>query len=532
MSVRQHLLVTLCACLAITLAATYALHLGQQREIAAFARAFSAERREQLDDAVAEESRQLALFVQDYSQWDEMARFVESGDREWARLNIDEVMARFDLDAVWVLSNSGAVIYQAFRSPQTALALPGGLDRLAALQAGAEEARGGFYSAGGRTVDFRALSIHPTADTLRATPAAGWLAAARVLDGRGIDTLARKLKAAVTLHPPGREEVEAGEGELAVSHPLQGFPSGETPAVVHATFKLKSLELGEHYNRRESLILAGSGVFLFALVAWSLNRNVLRPLKRIGESLELHSPRPLEEVPARLPEFLRIAALIRSAFRQQEALHNEILERARLGRDLHDGVIQNLYATGLGIAQGQRLIARDPAAAAKRLEETRRTLNETMEHLRRFIERVEPEESPDVAFADACVALFQTLRVHRDCTLDLQVDEGAEARLAPSSKAALLLIVREAVSNALRHGRAKRVGVSLLPEGQGVRLRVDDDGAGYDPSRVQAGGRGLGNMRARAADLGASLAVETAPGRGVALTVAWSGGTAGRPAAA
>ena len=223
-----------------------------------------------------------------------------------------------------------------------------------------------------------------------------------------------------------------------------------------------------------------------------------------------------------LASLLRIASLIRNAFRQQEALHNEILERSRLGRDLHDGVIQNLYATGLGIAQGRRLIAQDPAAAAERLEETRRTLNETMEHLRRFIERVEPEDSADVVFPDACVALFQTLRVHRDCTLDLQVDERAEARLAPSSKAALLLIVREAVSNALRHGRAKRVGVSLQPEGQGVRLRIDDDGTGYDPARIAAGGRGLGNMRARAADLGASLAVETAPGRGVALTVAWS----------
>ena len=381
-------------------------------------------------------------------------------------------------------------------------------------------------------VDFRALSIHPTADTLRATPPAGWLAAARVLDSRRVGALMRKLKAELVLRPAAPEAARAEEGSLVVRHPLPGFPSGGTPAVLQATFRLKSLELGEYYNRWESLVLVVSGVLMFALLAWSLNRNVLRPLKLIGESLELHSPLPLSGVPGHLPEFARIAERIRSAFRQQDALHNEMLERARLGRDLHDGVIQNLYATGLGIAQGQRLVAQDPGEAAKRLEETRRTLNETMENLRRFIGRVEPEDVPEAGFADACVDLFQTLRVHRDCTLDLEVDEVAEIRLAPSSKAALLLIIREAVSNALRHGRAKRVGVRLLPDGQGVRLHVDDDGAGYDPARIPAGGRGLGNMRARAADLGASLAVEAAPGRGVALTVAWAGTAAARPAAA
>jgi signal transduction histidine kinase len=229
-----------------------------------------------------------------------------------------------------------------------------------------------------------------------------------------------------------------------------------------------------------------------------------------------------------LPEFARIANLVRQSFEQRETLRHEIEERARLGRDLHDGVIQNLYATGLGLAQAQRLATNDPAGAVLRLEQTRQTLNQTMEALRGFIARAEPEASGPVDFTDACVTLFQTLRAGRACELDLNVDTEVAARLPAGTQASLLLIVREAISNALRHGDARHVEISLrldeAPDALAGRacLRVHDDGCGFAlVAQKGGGGRGLDNIRARARELGGAAEFVSSPGCGLDLIVRW-----------
>lgn len=526
MSVRRHLLATLVVCLAITLAATYALHLGQMNETAALAANYTDERQEQLDDEVTEQSHELGLFVEDYSKWDEMVGFVGSLDPEWARLNIDEVMASFRVSAVWVLAPDGRILHASFQSVADAPAPPPDLARIVATKDWTLGI-GGFYRDGDRVVDLRARPIQPTADIAHATAPVGWLLAARVIDEGMVAYLARKLHAQVIVHPvleAGAIDRHSPEESIVVHHALEGIFDGGPVAEVHAVFPTTTLELGEHYNRREFLVLVVSGALLLGVVTWSINRNVLRPLTLIGESLEKSSAAPLAGVSAGLPEFARIADLVRRSFRQQEALQHEIDERVRLGRDLHDGVIQNLYATGLGIAHGARLIGSDPAKAAARLAETRQTLNETMDNLRQFIARVEPEGSAEVDFADSCVTLFQTLRVDRTCDLDLDVEPGVDAAIPQAQKANLLFIVREAVSNALRHGEARHIGVTLARLGEGWRLEVRDDGRGCECPPAAGTGRGLVNIRARAAELGGTLSLISAPDGGVVLGVAWRRG--------
>jgi signal transduction histidine kinase len=527
MSVRRHLLATLVVCFAITLAATYALHIGQQNEAAALTANYTDERQEQLDDEVTEQSHELGLFVKDYSLWDEMAGFVASLDPEWARLNIDEVLESFRVSAVWVLAPDGRILHASFLSAENAPAppAPAVLARIVATRDWRAEI-GGFYRDGERVVDLRARPIQPTADTARTSTPVGWLLTARVLDEDMVAYFTRKLHAEVLIHEAGAADPVAPEESIVVHHALAGLFGGRPVAEVHAVFPTTTLELGEHYNRRELLVLVLSGALLLGVVAWSVNRNVLRPLALIGESLEKNSVEPLAGVSAGLPEFARIADLVRRSFRQQEALRHEIDERARLGRDLHDGVIQNLYATGMGIAHGARLIANDPGKAAARLEETRRTLNETMDNLRHFIARVEPEGAAEVDFADSCVTLFQTLRVDRACALDLDVAPGADSDLPQAQKANLLFIVREAVSNALRHGEARHLAVSLARRGEHWRLEVRDDGKGCALPPPAGTGRGLVNIRARAAELGGSLSLAPGFGGGVTLAVEW--GASGR----
>jgi signal transduction histidine kinase len=94
----------------------------------------------------------------------------------------------------------------------------------------------------------------------------------------------------------------------------------------------------------------------------------------------------------------------------------------------------------------------------------------------------------------------------------------------------LLRMLQEAVTNALRHGRARAlwIGAEAQPAGGGVRIEVRDDGAGFDPQAVQAtgGGRGLTNLARRAREIGAELTVTSAPGAGASVVVAWSSGPA------
>lgn len=529
MSVRQHLLATLILCLAITLGMTFALHMQQRHEARALTERFLQERREQLEDVVGEESETLGVFVQDYSGWDDMVAFASSLDPEWSRLNIEEIMARYRLNAVWLVTPAGEPLYAHFEGTD-GFALPSGLPSLLASSGWTEEL-GGFYRAGERVVDLRARPVQPTADTSRLSPPVAWLLAGRVLDARFVERMERKLQARVTLYPPapsaGERERTAPDAPdaLVVRHELDALP-GAVPgagsvAEWRALFPAQSLELGEHYNNREMLVWLVAVALLLGIVGWNITRYVLRPLACIGTSLESGSAAPLVGVSRRLPEFARIADLVRESFRQREALRREMEERARLGRDLHDGVIQNLYATGMGIAHGMRMVASDPEKARVRLDETLRTLNDTMETLRGFIVRAEPEAAAEVELADACVTLFQTLRVDRDCRLDLDIAPAADAAIPAGQKATLLFIVREAISNALRHGGAGNISVALgLDQGRWV-LRVRDDGRGHDFAGSRQGGRGLENIRARAADLGGAPEFSSPASGGVEVVVAW-----------
>ncbi len=524
MTLRRQLLTTLFVCIAIIVVMIVALHVGQNHEIEALRDNFASERRELLADAVREESETLGLFVQDYSGWDEMVAFVAEPSPEWARLNIEQVMERFRLSAVWLAAPDGRVIYAISAPGEDGLAPPGAIPAIVASKDWQNEI-GGFYRDGGNVFNLRARPVQPTADTQRKTEPVAWLIAVRHLDDDVLGHFARRLRADVSLRMPGEQQSVARTDEVAAGLVLTGPFSGPSVGEIHALFRIEALEVGEHYNQREMAVLIFAAVMLMGAVGLSIRVNVLRPLACIGESLETGEPSRLSGVSPRLPEFARIAELIRDSFRQREALRHEIDERVRLGRDLHDGVIQNLYATGMGIAHVVRLVPKDPARAVARLEETLSSLNETMGVLRGYIARAEPEGAPEIDIADACVALFQTLCAHRDCELDLQVAPEADAAIPAGQKATLLFIIREAVSNALRHGEARHIGVVLSRCEDGWRLVVDNDGVPHDFSRPAGKGRGLDNIRARSRELGGEPDFSTKAGEGVRVTVEWPAAT-------
>ena len=199
---------------------------------------------------------------------------------------------------------------------------------------------------------------------------------------------------------------------------------------------------------------------------------------------------------------------------KQQLLTQSLDEKIRLGRDLHDGMIQSLYAAGLTLESVRSLLKTNPAEAEKRLDQIRAGLNDAIRDVRTYIVGLAPENLRRAGFSHAVSALINELGAGREAEFDLQIDEEAAALLTPEQSIEALQIAREAVSNALRHGGATQVTLRMHKGDREVCLLVQDNGRGFNAAHSRDGGHGLANMRARAERLGASLRVTSHPGEG------------------
>jgi len=287
-------------------------------------------------------------------------------------------------------------------------------------------------------------------------------------------------------------------------------------------------------------VFFGFGLLLLSGLALSLHRWVLRPLELIGASLARESAAPLAPLLAGRDEFAGTARRLEASFAQRDALKMEIEERrriasallsaenelrrtmderTRLGRDLHDGVIKALYATGMGLAGIRALLPPGQNEASERLNQCRATLNEIIRDVRNFITGIEPEALRQQSFTQAVQALLEFMQSIGPSSTKAEIDEHLASQLTLNQRANALHIMREAVSNALRHGAAEHIQVSLTrTPGGDAALDISDDGQGFTPGSDPTNrGRGLENLARRAADLGAVFTLQSEPGRGARL---------------
>ncbi|MSU23042.1 MAG: sensor histidine kinase [Opitutus sp.] len=199
---------------------------------------------------------------------------------------------------------------------------------------------------------------------------------------------------------------------------------------------------------------------------------------------------------------------------KQHLLAQSLEERIRLGHDLHDGIIQSLYAAGLTLEAVRALVRSDPAEADHRLDQIRTSLNNTIREVRTHITGLTPDNLRRAGFAQALEAMLTELRAGRPTRFDVKVDGEATALLSPDQGLEALQIAREAVSNALRHGGASLLTLRVHKGDGEVCLLVQDDGHGFNVTHRRDGGHGLDNMQARARRLGATLRVLSQPGDG------------------
>ncbi|MBN8249806.1 MAG: sensor histidine kinase [Verrucomicrobia bacterium] len=197
-----------------------------------------------------------------------------------------------------------------------------------------------------------------------------------------------------------------------------------------------------------------------------------------------------------------------------------IRERERLSRDLHDGTIQSVYAVGFELQRVRSLVERNPPAAQAEITRILATLNEVVAELREFILQEETGGKSVQTLDTVLNALVGRLRRTTQAEISLELAPDASRLIPPEQVVELLHIVREALTNSIRHGYPRQIGIALTREGRDWRLTVADDGTGFDPQRASGHpGRGLLNLQERADELGGECVVVSVPGTGAAVRV-------------
>jgi signal transduction histidine kinase len=188
-------------------------------------------------------------------------------------------------------------------------------------------------------------------------------------------------------------------------------------------------------------------------------------------------------------------------------------ERERIGRDLHDGVIQSIYAVGLSLEDVPDLMVEEPAEATRRVERAIESLDQTIGDIRNFIFGLRPQLLDGVELVEGLAALADEFRVNT--MVDVELRAGPEVNdvpVGPERTLEVLSVAREALSNIARHAKATRAEILVATDtgGSAVTLTIVDNGTGFDLEAPRGLGHlGLANMDARMTGVGGELAIES-----------------------
>lgn len=197
-------------------------------------------------------------------------------------------------------------------------------------------------------------------------------------------------------------------------------------------------------------------------------------------------------------------------------------ERDRIAMDLHDGVIQSIYAISLHLEDVSDRLP-DPAQELKpEVERTIDELNKVIKDIRSYIFDLRPQLSHVDDLPSALGQLVEQFRVNTLVKITLQIAQPFEGAGGEAPAMAMFHIAQEALNNVSKHSKATSVMVRLESTEQGISLEIEDNGEGFEvpPEGASSGiGNGLRNMRDRARSVGARLTYDSSPGKGARVRV-------------
>lgn len=199
-------------------------------------------------------------------------------------------------------------------------------------------------------------------------------------------------------------------------------------------------------------------------------------------------------------------------------------ERNRLARDLHDSVTQSIFSVAMMVRAAQIQYEQDAPALGETLERIRLVASDALAEMRSLIFELRPAPLEDDGLCGALSKLVESVQVRTDARISFTAE--TDARLAAESESAIFRIVQEALGNAVKHAGARSIGVRISEHDDILQVRVSDDGVGFDPNTVLAGGSaapsggvGFRSMQERALAAGLTLQVDSQAGMGTCLII-------------
>jgi len=351
--VQTKLLVLLAVATILFLLGMVAIRQVQYNGLASLVAERTKENEALLDKLIELKGGTLATFADDYTYWDEMVTFVQTGDPDWAQENIDSSLAIYKTDAVWILKPDYSPVY-ATGGPEAdtdTSAWPAPLPQEVLIDLFAHERLFHvFVQSAQGLMEIRGATIHPTADRERHTPPAGYFLAGRLWDQVELDELAGLIGGKIMLHTPPQEQAMQGAGlvnMITLYRSLAGI-DGRPIAQIQAELPSPVTRLAEQALHLDFLLFA-LFIVLLSIVIFSLIMVwVVVPLRHIAGALDTEDVASIHKLKNEKTEFGHIAQLIESSFRQKAALQAEIIGREqaevslRRERDFSEVVLNSL----------------------------------------------------------------------------------------------------------------------------------------------------------------------------------------------
>jgi PAS domain S-box-containing protein len=206
---------------------------------------------------------------------------------------------------------------------------------------------------------------------------------------------------------------------------------------------------------------------------------------------------------------------------REQDLSTALQERERISQDLHDGILQSLYAVGLGLVACKPLLRQQPEHTAETLittlDQAIGQLNQVMGEVRNFITGLESHLIQGGDFPTALRSMVHSMCAVNSARCRVRIDDAAGRHISTEQAVHIMNIAREGLSNSLRHSHATRITLSLRQHIGSVCLAITDNGIGFSPSSVRGVGRGLANMAERAQKIGGSFTVRSEPHKGTRI---------------
>jgi signal transduction histidine kinase len=194
-------------------------------------------------------------------------------------------------------------------------------------------------------------------------------------------------------------------------------------------------------------------------------------------------------------------------------------ERNRIAREIHDTLAQGLGAISMHLEMVKEKLGHEPEKVAKHLDIAHQMARQSLGEARNSIWNMRSQILEHADLAEALQGILRQLTDGTEIQRQFTVT-GQTRRLAPVIENNLLRVGQEAISNAVKHARAKNISVALAFSAAEAGLTVHDDGEGFDPAQPPAGTHfGMIGQRERTAQMGGKLAVDSSPGHGTVVRV-------------